>query len=69
MNQQSWSLESAIRASDERHRQLARLPIAEKVKILIELQKIAAPLLRARGMKVRIWTPDAPETTRNAIIK
>ncbi len=48
-------IENILEAKVARRRVLARLPIEEKVKILIELQKMAAPLLRARGRDVRIW--------------
>jgi len=38
------------------HREkLRKLPMPEKVKIVVELQKIAAPLMRARGENPRIW--------------
>ncbi|MGA2545208.1 MAG: hypothetical protein ABSF43_01565 [Rectinemataceae bacterium] len=42
----------------ERRLALARLPYEEKLRILIELQTIAAPLLRARGGKAVIFRPD-----------
>jgi len=34
---------------------LARLPIAEKVRILVEMQKMAATLLKAQGKKAIVW--------------
>ena len=38
------------------HREaLRRLPLPEKVRIVVELQKIAAPILRARGQKPVVW--------------
>ena len=41
------------------HRQaLRQLAFPEKVKRVIELQRIAAPILRARGRHVRVW-PDS----------
>jgi hypothetical protein len=42
----------------ERRLALARLPYKEKVDIVIRLQTIAAPLLRARGMKAVIFRKD-----------
>ena len=36
-------------------RQLADLPYPEKVRIVVELQKIAAPILKARGVTVSPW--------------
>jgi len=34
---------------------LRKLPLPEKVRIVVELQKIAAPILRARGENPRVW--------------
>jgi hypothetical protein len=42
-------------AKEQRRRVLARLPFPEKVRAVIELQKIAATILRARGKMVRPW--------------
>jgi hypothetical protein len=40
----------------EEHRKILRdLPFPEKVRIVVELQKIAAPTLRARGINVHPW--------------
>jgi len=44
---------------ESRRLALARLPIKEKVKILIQLQTIAAPLLRSRGRKAVIFRSDS----------
>jgi hypothetical protein len=41
-----------------RRRTLARLSYPDKVRILIKLQKIAAPLLTARGEKAVIFRSD-----------
>ena len=41
------------------HREaLRKLPLPEKVRIVVELQKIVAPLLRARGQTPFIWKLD-----------
>jgi len=38
------------------HREaLRKLPLPEKVRIVVELQKIAAPILRARGETPFVW--------------
>lgn len=51
-----------LASKQERRRDLAKLPIEEKVRILVRLQTIAAPLLRARGKAVYIWKlDDKPE--------
>jgi hypothetical protein len=47
------------RFAKSRHRQaLRQLTFPEKVKRVIELQRIAAPILRSRGQHVRVW-PDS----------
>ena len=44
-----------LRAKEERRHRLARLPIAEKVRAVVQMQRMAAPLLRARGRQVQPW--------------
>lgn len=44
-----------IAAKEKRRRDLAALPFPEKVRLVVRLQEMAAPLLRARGHKVRVW--------------
>jgi len=51
-------------AKESRRQLLARLPIEEKVKILVRLQEIAAPLLRARGRNVHVWRIDDTSASR-----
>ena len=45
---------------------LAKLPIEEKVKILIKLQKIAEPLLKDRGQNVIAWNIDDEDKYSNS---
>ena len=45
-------------AKDARRHKLAVLPFLEKVRALVRLQEMAAPVWRARGRKVRVWTLD-----------
>ena len=45
-------------AKEARRRKLSALPFPGKVRIVIRLQKMAAPILRARGKHVRVWTVD-----------
>ncbi len=52
-------IERLLGAKQERRRQLARLPFPEKVRIVVRLQEMAAPLLRARGKAVHVWPADA----------
>ena len=42
-------------AKEERRRRPAALPWPEKVRIVVELQRRAAPILRQRGIEVRVW--------------
>ena len=42
-------------AKQERRQDLARLPYPEKVRAIIQLQGMAATILRARGKIVRPW--------------
>lgn len=45
-------------AKEARRRRLAALSFPEKVRAVIVLQQMAAPVLRARGRKVRVWKID-----------
>lgn len=47
-----------ITAKERRRQQLAALPFGEKVRLVVKLQQMAAPLLRARGRSVAVWTMD-----------
>ena len=44
-----------IVAKEERRRKLAALPFPEKVRIVVQMQKMVEPILRARGLPVRVW--------------
>ena len=45
-------------AKEARRHRLAALPFPEKVRAVVRLQEMAAPVLRARGRKVRVWNLD-----------
>jgi len=47
-----------IAAKAQRRQKLAALSFPEKVRVVVQLQKMAAPVLRARGRSVRVWTLD-----------
>lgn len=47
-----------IAAKEQRRQKLATLSFPEKVRIVVKLQKMTAPVLRARGRPVRVWTLD-----------
>lgn len=43
-------------AKEDRRRKLAGLPFPDKVRAVVQLQRMVAPILRARGRQVRLWT-------------
>jgi hypothetical protein len=45
-------------AKEARRHKLAALPFPAKVRSVICLQEMAAPMLRARGRKVCVWNLD-----------
>ena len=45
-------------AKQARREELARLPFPKKVKGVVKLQEMAAPILRSRGKIVRVWQVD-----------
>jgi hypothetical protein len=49
-----------VAGKDRRRRRLASLPFHEKVRLLIELQKMAAPILEARGRRAPVWPEEPP---------
>jgi len=44
-----------LATKEERRRRLARLPYPDKVAMVMQLQRMAVPILRARGRHVRVW--------------
>ena len=49
---------ASFATKEARRRKLGSLPFPEKVRIVIRLQQMAAPILRARGKQARVWTVD-----------
>ncbi len=47
-----------IAAKERRRRELAALPFPEKVRIVVRMQKMVEPILRARGRPVHVWPLD-----------
>ncbi len=45
-------------AKEVRRHRLAAMPFPEKVRAVVRLQEMAAPVLRARGIKARVWNID-----------
>ena len=48
-------IEKLFRAKEQRRARLAAMPFHEKVRAVVQMQRMAAPLLRGRGKQVRIW--------------
>jgi len=48
-------MERIIAAKKARRKRLAALPVPEKVRMLVQMQKLAAPLLRAQGRRAVVW--------------
>ena len=44
-----------LTAKEDRRRMLAGLPFPDKVRAVVRLQRMVAPVLRARGRQVRVW--------------
>ncbi len=48
-------IEKLFRAKEQRRARLAALPFHEKVRAVVQMQQMVAPLLRGRGKQVRVW--------------
>jgi len=44
-----------LAAKEDRRRTLAGLSYPDKVRAVVRLQRMVAPVLRARGRQVRVW--------------
>jgi len=51
-------MDRALQHKETRRAKLAGLSFKEKVRIVVELQKIQEPILRARGLDVKVWNLD-----------
>jgi hypothetical protein len=49
------NLAQILIGKQRRRHELARLPIQEKLRAVVRLQEMAAPILRQRGKTVRCW--------------
>ena len=56
MDRLSPEIDRLIRAKEQRRARLAALPFHEKVYAVVRMQEMAAPILRARGKQVRVWS-------------
>jgi hypothetical protein len=53
-------LNQILAGKQRRRQELARLPIEEKLRAVVRLQELAAPILRQRGKTVRCWKLEVP---------
>lgn len=53
-------LAQILAGKQRRRHELARLPIEEKLRAVVRLQEMAAPILRLRGKVVRPWRLEPP---------
>ena len=51
-------------AKETRRRKLAGLPFPDKVRAVVRLQRMVAPLWRARGKQVHVWKIEESATHR-----
>jgi hypothetical protein len=49
------ALTAALASKARRRQQLARLPIEEKLRAVMQLQRMAEPILKKRGQVRRLW--------------
>ncbi len=48
-------IDKLFRAKERRRARLATLPFHEKVRAVVKMQEMVAPVLRMRGKQVRVW--------------
>jgi hypothetical protein len=55
LDQLKAELARIFAAKERRRKDLAALPYSEKVKMVVHLQEMTAPILRMRGKSVKVW--------------
>jgi hypothetical protein len=55
MDQLKSEIARLFAAKERRRVRLAAQPFPEKVRAVVQMQRMAAPILRARGKKARVW--------------
>jgi hypothetical protein len=55
MDQLNPEVARLFAAKERRRARLAAQPFPEKVRAVIRMQRMVAPILRARGKKARVW--------------
>jgi hypothetical protein len=64
MDQIDEAISRILAGKEARRRRLAAAPFPAKVRALVRLQKLAAPILRQRGRLVRQWEIDRTPVSR-----
>jgi len=64
MDQINEAISRILTAKEARRRRLAAEPFPAKVRALVRLQELAAPILRQRGRQVRPWEIDRTPVSR-----
>lgn len=64
MDRVNTKIAALFAAKAARRRKLAGLPFPDKVRAVMRLQRIAAPLWRARGKQVQVWKIEQPAIRR-----
>ena len=58
MDQMRLEIARLFAAKERRRVRLAALPFPEKVRAVVRMQQMAAPILLARGRNARVWPVD-----------
>lgn len=58
MDSMSAEMNRLFAAKEQRRHRLATMTFPEKVRAVVKLQEMTAPLLRKQGRQVRVWTMD-----------
>lgn len=56
-----------LAAKEQRRCKLAELPFPEKVRVVVRLQRMVAPILRARGRRIRVWNIEGVAAHRSGL--
>ena len=61
MDQMRLEIARLFAAKERRRVRLAALHFPDKVRAVVRMQQMAAPILRARGKSVRVWGLESSE--------
>jgi len=65
MDQIDEAISRILAGKEARRRRLAVAPFPAKVRAVVRLQELAAPILRQRGRQVRPWEIDRTQVSRD----